>query len=434
MDNKTWICSCGQKNDENFCSACGKAKPQNTNDKSANITNNNDWTCPICGTHNNEKFCSNCGHNHADDTNSTNLDATQIVPPVAPPPTPEPQQVPPSNTNYTQPQQPNNYTNYPPQQQKKSTSKYIMGGIIGVLLVLVIVFGVKAMQNNKETSIPVISSSSTSDTSSSSDTKQAPTAQSDLSLGGVDLGDSIDDFHNILGLEDSTKQKDSYMFYYYANIQVGVKDGVVDALVSKGSDVETKRGIHQGSSAQDVFDKYGKDYMKFTYDGLTMYEYTFQSIDGRSGLLRFAINGNNQVQYISVRIPDDSSNSNNNAASAQEAQQALNNYYAAITNHNMSAAYNLLSADMQKHMGSLDAYAKGYQDTLNDVVTNVKVTSNSGDEVAFSYTLISRDRLNDGNVKEQTFDCTALLSKKTGSWHITNLSAKKIKEEIADMD
>lgn len=427
MDNKTWICSCGQKNDENFCSACGKAKPQNTINEPTNIANNNDWTCPICGTHNNEKFCSNCGHNHADDTNSANLDATQIVPPVAPPPTPEPQQAPPFNT---QPQQPNNYTNYPPQQQKKSTSKYIMGGIIGVLLVLVIVFGVKAMQNNKETSMPVISSSTTSDMSSSSDTKQAPTAQSDLSLGGVDLGDSIDDFHNILGLEDITKQKGNYMFYYYANIQVGVKDGVVDALVSKGSDVETKRGIHQGSSAQDVFDKYGKDYMKFTYDGLTMYEYTFQSIDGRSGLLRFAINGNNQVQYISVRIPDDSSNNSNNEASAQEAISTLNSYYGAISNHNMSAAYNLLSADMQKHMGTIDAYSKGYQDTLSSMASDVKVTSNSGDEIALTYTLTSRDRYNGGDVKVQKFDCTALLSKKTGSWHITNLSAKKIGENI----
>lgn len=434
----TWICSCGTENDQNFCSSCGQPKP------SANDKHDNEWICPDCGTTNTEKFCSNCGHAHDEQKTSTETvsNETQYIPPVTPPepepqpkvepqqpsytqPTPEPQPEP----SYTQPNYDNNYTQTPPP-AKKSTSKYIMGGIIGVLVVLVVVFGVKAMRNNDTTSAPVISSS-TSDTtsSSSSDTKKAPTAQSDLSLGGVDLGDSIDDFHNILGLEDNTKQKGNYMFYNYSSIQVGVKDGVVDALVSQDSSVETKRGIHQGSSAQDVFAKYGTDYMKSTYEGLTLYEYKFNSIDGRYGLLRFAINGNSQVQYISVRIPDDGSSSNNNT-SAQEAQQALNVYYSAISTHNMNTAYSLLSDDMQKHMGTIDAYAKGYQDTLSDVISNVKVTSNSGDEVAFSYTLTSRDKYNGGDVKVQTFDCTALLSKKTGHWHITNLSAKKTGEHI----
>ena len=425
---QTWTCSCGQENNENFCSACGKPKPQDTTSKPVNTTNNNEWVCPICGEKNTEKFCSNCGHNHDEDTNTTNLDATQIVPPVAPPPAPKPQPIK-NEANYIPPQQPNNYTNVPQQQPKKSNSKYIMGGIIGILAVLVIVFGVKAMQNTSSDSSNTTNTPAITTSSSSDNVKQAPTAQSDLSLGGVDLGDTIDQFHDVLGLEDSTKQKGNYMFYNYASIQVGVKDGKVDALVSQDTSVETKRGIHQGSTIQDVFAKYGTDYMQSTYDGLTLYEYNFKSIDNRDGILRFAINSSNQVQYISVRIPDDGSSSDN-AASAQEAQQTLMNYYAAISKHNMRAAYNLLSADMQTHMGDLDAYAAGYKDTLMSMASDINVTSNSGDEVALSYKLTSRDRFDRGDVKVQYFSCTALLSKKTGSWHITNLSAKKTGEDI----
>ena len=37
---------------------------------------------------------------------------------------------------------------------------------------------------------------------------------------------------------------------------------------------------------------------------------------------------------------------------------------------------------------------------------------------------------NSNSIKEQTFACTALLSKKTGSWHIVDMSAKKQGERI----
>ena len=218
-----------------------------------------------------------------------------------------------------------------------------------------------------------------------------------------------------------------YKFYNYSDIQVGIKDGKVDSLVSNSSVVETKRGIHQGSNLQDVLNKYGDNYSKTDYNDLILYEYTFASDSGKNGILRFAINkSNNQVNYISVRIPDETALSSN---AANEAKQVLNNYYAAITRHDMRVAYNILSADMQTHMGSLDVYADGYKTTLSDEIFDVQVTSDSGDEIAFSYILTARDKYNNG-VKEQTFACTALLSKKTGSWHIVDMSAKKQSERI----
>ena len=45
-----WTCECGASNTGNFCSNCGKPKPQPTGV----------WTCE-CGTQNEGNFCSNCG-------------------------------------------------------------------------------------------------------------------------------------------------------------------------------------------------------------------------------------------------------------------------------------------------------------------------------------------------------------------------------------
>lgn len=160
--------------------------------------------------------------------------------------------------------------------------------------------------------------------------------------------------------------------------------------------------------------------------------------------MRFAINkSNNKVNYISVRIPEDESlnteaverisrinSSETNSTNIREAVQTLNNYYEAINENDMRVAYNILSDDMQTHMGNLNDYADGYKTTLSDSISNVQVTSNSGDEIALSYILTARDSYNGNSIKEQTFACTALLSKKTGSWHIVDMSAKKQDERI----
>ena len=47
--SSSWTCSCGAVNSGNFCSNCGKPKPQPSS-----------WTCS-CGTENTGNFCCNCG-------------------------------------------------------------------------------------------------------------------------------------------------------------------------------------------------------------------------------------------------------------------------------------------------------------------------------------------------------------------------------------
>ena len=93
--------------------------------------------------------------------------------------------------------------------------------------------------------------------------------------------------------------------YTYDGMTVGVKDGEVTTLVSDGANVQTKRGIHQGSMLADIMQEYGTNYTKQEFDGLVLYEYEFTAVGGEKGILRFAVNPqNNQVDYISARLPE----------------------------------------------------------------------------------------------------------------------------------
>lgn len=415
--------------------------------KDKNISEiNNKWICPNCGQVNNDAFCSKCGHkkpleavnpmnelqnlvenNMINDNSGRKID-TEISNKINP--LEELQDLvkePILKTNISK-------RNSSTINESGSILKYI---IIGVILVLGVFLGIYFFSNKTANDI---SSNTSNNGIISNEEKNILSVNSDLSLGDVELGYSIEQMHKVLGKETSIDEKDSYKFYNYSDIQVGIKNGKVDALVSNSSAVATKRGIHQGSSLKDVFDKYGDNYNKMDYDDLILYEYTFATDNNKNGILRFAISkSNNQVNYISVRIPEEdlntksittTDNSTSNVTNANEAAQALNNYYAAINKHDMRAAYNILSDDMQTHMGSLNDYADGYKTTLSDSISNVQVTSNSGDEIALSYTLTARDSYNSNSIKEQTFACTALLSKKTGSWHIVDMSAKKQGERI----
>ncbi|MBM6833890.1 zinc ribbon domain-containing protein [Megamonas hypermegale] len=400
---------------------------------------NNKWTCPNCGQINNNAFCSKCGQkrpsndinpmnelqNLIEDTPSNNISQNTTNNTTS-------NKINPMDELQDLVKEPILKTTIPKRHHNSKTEennilKYI---IIGIILIIIVFAGIYILHSDNNNTTDKKTVTTTTTTSNAEENKKDTNVTSDLSLGELELGYSIDQMHNILGKETSIDDKGMYKFYNYSDIQVGIKNNKIDALVSNSSAVKTKRGIHQGSTLQDVLDKYGDNYYKTDYNDLILYEYTFAANDNQNGILRFAINkSNNLVNYISVRIPDNT-NANTNTDAINEAKQTLNNYYIAITKHDMREAYNILSADMQTHMGSLDVYADGYKTTLSDEISNVQVTSNSENEIAFSYTLISRDNYNNNNIKEQTFACTALLSKKTGTWHIINMSAKKQGERI----
>lgn len=428
-----WDCVCGQKaNTGKFCVACGRARDLGEAKPA--------WMC-ICGqTGNTGNFCVACGRSRVEGeapaataaqapspaasaahTPPAADDATQVLPRVEEPvPQPAPQPAP----------QPIRPTYQEPTAREKAGNQ--SKALIAVIAILVIAIGVFVYKETaSDTSTSSYSSLTKQSSSSSSSVAKEREMKSDLSLGGLDLDMEIGDVRKALGQEKSSEQRDKFNFLLYDNIEVGTYRNVVRALVSNGPSVKTKRGIHEGSTYEEVKKAYGTDCASMDYDDLMLYEYSFKSMSGNDGLLRFAIKkSDNTVKYISVRIPEDEKPAANNDADANAAAQVLNKYYQTIANGNTSTAYNLLSADMQRHMGTLDQFKSGYQTTISHQLSDMNLVSSGDNQVVISYLLTARDRTPSKRVKVQVFRCEATLSKATGSWHIVNLSATKQGERM----
>lgn len=125
----------------------------------------------------------------------------------------------------------------------------------------------------------------------------------DLSLGVLTIDDPEEKVRQALGEPLDKKVEDSGTRLKFDTLEVVLRNGKVSALVSQTSAVSTPRGIHDGSPAQKVFDEYGTDYEKSSYENTTLYEYTITSKNGTPCWLRFAVRDEeNRVDYISIRF------------------------------------------------------------------------------------------------------------------------------------
>lgn len=250
------------------------------------------------------------------------------------------------------------------------------------------------------------------------------TADSELSLNGVYLGQSWDEAKDNLGRELSTSDsKDGAVHHKFTDMDVVVKDNKVIMLTSLSPVARSKRGIHQGSSFDDVVNAYGDDYQASEYGAQIHYEYTFKTDDGKPGILRFAVSKNSQtVEYISVRLTDEQTDG---------AKQAFLAYHKAISGHHLQEAFQLLTPDFQTSVGGYDGYAPGYANTLSSDVSNIRKVSSGGDKTMFSFTLKARDRIpGSSKVKVQYFNGQVTMVKEGDTWKISDMSAKKTGEHV----
>ncbi len=125
---------------------------------------------------------------------------------------------------------------------------------------------------------------------------------SDLTLANVAIGDSFSKVQQVLGTPYKEETKSGGIkHYFYPSVEIHCQNGTVITLISNSREAATSRGVHEGSSLQDVLSAYGKDYMKSRYDNLDLYEYNFKARNGLSKVLRFAVDSRNRVDYISIR-------------------------------------------------------------------------------------------------------------------------------------
>lgn len=126
----------------------------------------------------------------------------------------------------------------------------------------------------------------------------------DLSLDALTIGDSETKVYKFIGQPNKTRQGNLGRTHLtYSNIEVVLYQGKISALVSQTSTYSTPRGIHEGSSIDDVLKEYGTNYNLSEYDNDSLYEYTINSVDGTPCILRFAVrNSDKKVNYISMRF------------------------------------------------------------------------------------------------------------------------------------
>lgn len=240
------------------------------------------WNC-TCGNHATGNFCPKCGRPRPKDLQPEETKEIPPSPPTAPMPRPE----------------------------KKNKAPWIVAGVLIFALAAgggtyYFMQATSAPAAQTETKAPEPQTSSSSSSAEKEAKKEEPQAaktpsMTELSLAGVNVDDTLDQVHQVLGKESSIQKKDSGMTVYkFLDADVYISNGKVHTLVSNSNQAKTKRGIHQGSSLQAVLNQYGDSYTKQNYNDLVLYEYSLKTDNGTPCMIRFAMKGN-QVNYISIR-------------------------------------------------------------------------------------------------------------------------------------
>ena len=387
------------------------------------------WAC-VCGHQGNTSaFCTECGRSRAEGERQA---AAQAAPPVATAAGTQRNAVPPVRPQVWQEpagQAAGGAAGRSPAEAKKRMA--LIAAVV-VLLGILVFFGVREFGSQGSGSYVSLVGKQATET--------AKEAKTDLSLGGLDLGDKKSDIEKAkLGKENDTKEESGFVFHYYDDVQVATDGDEVVGLKSVSDRLATKRGIHQGDSLADVKKAYGSDFQKSAgEDGMTYYEYAFQTDAGEEGLLRFAIrNSDQKVGYISARLTryekakaQPNTQAAAPAADARGAQVALNNFYNAISHKDYSGAWQMMTPEQQKRMGDYDSFRQGYSTTLSSEARNVTIASAAPDKVVLTYRLLARDRMPGGKVKAQVFDCSATMVPSGGNWKLLYTEAKQVSSRV----
>ena len=139
-------------------------------------------------------------------------------------------------------------------------------------------------------------------------TNTSPSKKDDKSLGNVSLGDDFANIRDQLGASiKPDKIADSgEIYHYYKSMDVVCDGNRIVGLVTDSKNIKTPRGVHTGSTLDEVIDTYGKDYYKTDYEDTILYEYKYSDSTNKPYMLRFAITpSDNSVTYISIRYLDE---------------------------------------------------------------------------------------------------------------------------------
>jgi hypothetical protein len=315
-----------------------------------------------------------------------------------------------------------------PKEASKIKPAYIAVGIILLFVVILFAAGKSDTSDTssaKPSALPAVTTK-TEQPEQKKQKRNVPKATSEVSLGNISIGYGSGQVWDVLGRDYKVEDRPNGLkAHVYEDVNVIYFDDHVIGLESNTPAAETPKGIHQDSTLQDVLNAYGNDYMKSTYDNLTLYEYDFGSLTKYR--MRFAINKQNRVDYITIRplkLPNpeniEGEGISPREAAIQSAMQTLKSFHKNITDHNLRAAYDsCLSDNLKSHM-TYDGWAPGFKTTVSSEVSNLHSVSANDYEIVLSYTLTARD--NPGGTSR--FNSTATMVKTANGWRINDMNNK----------
>ena len=107
-------------------------------------------------------------------------------------------------------------------------------------------------------------------------------------------------------------------------------------------------------------------------------------------------------------------------------------YHEAISHKFYKAAYNMLSGVRQTKIGKYESYVKGYETTIDSLITSVEKMNYKGDDCSFVYILVSHDGYGNNRVKEKMYIGKASMIWDNNKWLINDASSEKKGESIKD--
>lgn len=180
----------------------------------------------------------------------------------------------------------------------------------------------------------------------------------------VSIGMSTDNLHMTESPESYTDRLPGYVINEYSNIKTCTKDGVVCALYSDDSNLETTRGIHPGTPEKEIEKAYGSPYRINNIDSSSnAYTYEFKSDDGTPCFLSFVVN-DGKVKYIEIATQP--------LTDLVGAILLLQYFHERITARDFEVAYACCFGDnMKRQFSDYKKWTGGYKNTVKSEIIEV---------------------------------------------------------------
>lgn len=262
----------------------------------------------------------------------------------------------------------------------------------------------------KSTALEQSSRNKSIETSLNDDEKIFTHESSETSLDSVEIGMKTTE---LVSMKGGAKKQDEWLFpgyiaYDYGNVTAVVKGDRVCAIFTNLPATATKKGIHPGSSDQELKNAYGSTSINYFNNRL----YEFTSIDGQKCFVGFVVS-NGAVIGIKITVKD--------VYDFWAAYDSLTKFNELITKRDYDLAYDyFLTENMKNQLGNYDNWRAGYRTTVKSEIKRINSVKKVGDAVEIAYDLEATD--NPGGTRY--FTGRALIQKNGGWWAIDNMINK----------